>query len=448
MAAEYDLIIIGATAAAQSAAIAAAQTYARTAWVCEAAPVLDPLFLLREGSIFCQRFQQPAQSFGAAADLLVSTGGASPNPAQAEGVDYREGPILFESGGLTVAGQAMRGRAYLLALKPSASLPPIPGLIHPKIRTISQLYRQLLSSTWPETIGVLGSGPQAVELSQSLQRLGLSVSLVTGDGPLLPQEDPETAFLLQTYLEGSGIKLYSQSLLGVQVSTEGLFLELEDSKLDVKGLVIATESSILPENIAALNLRQTTQGLWVNSSLQTSDPAIYACGSLLGGYDISSLGIHEGQIAVRNALFQEQTAVRYHQLPYAVMSDPVLARVGLTEPQALRHDPKTQVIRQTFQGHEQTVLTQAPAGLCKVLVQPDGTLLGAHIVGAQASDLIHLFAFALQQGVRLQDLDQGGFASPTVSEVIQSICVKWRQQQSRQNREQLERWFLKQRRRA
>ena len=446
MAAEYDLIIVGATAAAQSAAIAAAQTYARTAWASEAAPVLDPLFLLREGSSFCQRFQQPASAFSAAADLISSAGWASPTKAQAEGVDYREGSILLSSEGLTVSGQLMRARAYLLALSPLALLPAIPGIIHPKIWTISQLYRRLLtSSDWPETIGVLGSGPQAIELSQSLQRLGLTVSLLTGGGPLLPQEDREMAFLLQTYLEGSGIALYSQTLLSIYPSADGLSLALDDSKLNVMGLVIATESSLLPESIVALNLRQTSQGLWVNSALQTSNPSIYACGSLLGGYDIPSLGDYEGQIAVRNALFQHQIAVRYHQLPYAVMSDPSLARVGLTEQQALLHDPDVQVIRQTFQGHDQTALTQAPAGLCKVLVQPDGTLLGAHLVGAQASDLIHLFAFALRQDVRLQDLDQGGFASPAVSEVIRSICITWRQQRSQQNRDRLEHGFLRQR---
>jgi pyruvate/2-oxoglutarate dehydrogenase complex dihydrolipoamide dehydrogenase (E3) component len=455
MAVEYDLVVTGATAAAQAAAIAAAQTYARVAWVTETTPICDPLLLLRESCIFVsQRPEKPcSKSLKSATELLASAlpYNTSPAAAQAEGVNYLEGSIRFGEKGLTVEGKAMRSRAYLLAIELEQPLPPIPGILHPKVWTIAQLHRTLQASekAWPQTLGVLGAGPQAVELSQSLHRLGISVVLLTGGGPLLPQEDEETAFLLQTYLEGSGIAIYTQDpLLAVKASPDGLMLEMGDRTVITNALAIATEApALLPDSLAALNLRQTAHGVWVNRSLQTSIPSIYACGGLLGGYRIPSVGHHEACLAVQNALFEKQNPLQYHQVPYAILSDPPLARVGVTERQALQYDPKVQAIRQTYRNTDRAILTQSPAGLCKVLVQPDGTILGAHIVGADAPEMIHIFAFALQQGIRLQELNKG-YTSPAFAQVVQSVSETWRRERSQKDRDRHERWFYRQRRKT
>ncbi len=456
MAVEYNLVVVGAMAAAQAAAIAAAQTYARVAWATETAPGCDPLLLLRESCrLIAQRLDKPSpQGLKIAAELLVSAlpYSVSPATAQAEGVNYIEGSISFESAGLMVSGQEVRSRAYLLAIEPEYSLPPIPGILHPKVWTIAQLHQVLQSSAqpWPQTLGILGAGPQAVELSQSIQQIGISVVLLTGGGSLLPQEDEEAAFLVQSYLEGKGIAIYTQApLLTVQASSDGLILEVGDCKVAVDALVSATESpGLLPDSLAALNLRQTAHGIWVNRSLQTSNPSIYACGALLGGYHIPNVGRYEALLAVQNALFKKQNPLQYHQIPYAILSDPPLARVGLSERQALQYDPQTQIIQQICQTSARAVLAQSPAGLCKVLAQPDGTILGAHIVGVDAPEIIHLFAFAIQGGVRLQDLAKGGYASPTVAQVVQAVSETWQRMQSQKDRDHHERWFYRQRRNA
>jgi pyruvate/2-oxoglutarate dehydrogenase complex dihydrolipoamide dehydrogenase (E3) component len=456
MAVEYDLVVVGATAAAQTAAVAAAQTYARVAWATETAPVCDSLLLLRESCrLVSQRSQKPSpQSLRIAAELLASAlpYNASPAAAQAEGVNYLEGTILFEAASLTISGQRVRSRAYLLAIEPDQPLPSIPGILHPNVWTIAQLHQTLQSpeKAWPQTLGVLGAGPQAVELSQSLLRLGISVVLLTNGSPLLPHEDEEVAFLVQTHLEASGIAIYTQDpLLAVKASPDGLMLEMSDCKIVVNALAIAAESpGLLPNSLAALNLRQTAHGIWINRSLQTSNPSIYACGELLGGYRIPSVERYEAQLAVQNALFEKQDPLQYHRVPYTISSDPPLARVGLTEHQALQYDPQVQIIRQTYRNIDRAIFAQAPAGLCKVLVQTDGTILGAHIVGADAPEIIHLFALAVQQSIRLQDLAKGGYASPTFAQVVQSVGEIWQQQRSQKDRDRHERWFYRQRRKS
>lgn len=457
MTVNYDLVIVGGTSAGKAAAIAAAQTYARVAWVTASVPrAADPLMLLREGSRTMQTlkgFSLPKHWMNGA-DVLSSAlqGIQAPSVVQSYGVDYQEGPIQFQQKDglcLTVGQRLMRSRSYLLAMELEAPLPNIQGIDIPQVWTIPQLWRELQVSDphWPEHITILGDGPQAVELSQSLQRLGRSVLVLTGGGPLLPQEDREAAFLLQTYLETADISIDTKALLiEVTVSGQEMVLETHDRKYTTDALVIATEGfQSLPLYLAPLHLKQTKAGLWVNASLQTSQPNLYACGTLLGGYQIPSLASAEAKVAVQNALLGKRSPIQYHHIPYAILSDPPLARVGLTERQAKRYDPQVQVLRQSFQDCDRALFAQTPAGLCKVLVQVNGTVLGVHIVGVCAEELIHVFALAMQRGVRLQELGELSYASPTFTEVIQQVAHQWQGQLWRKDRDRNERWFYNRR---
>ena len=378
----------------------------------------------------------------------------SPATVQSYGVEYIEGSVLFERNDLWVGERLLRSRTYLLALEPEETLPDISGIDHPKVWAVPHLWEELRRTdrSWPQPIAILGNGSQSVELSQSLRRLGLSVLLITGNSPLLPKEDKETAFLLQSYLEGSGIQVVTQgTLTAITPSPNGaLLLKVGDSKFAAEALVIVTETfGGLPAALNSLNLRQTAQGVAVNSALQTSNPRIYAVGSLLGGYQLPSIALQEAKLAVQNALFERRSPIQYHQLPYAIQSDPPLARVGLTEAQARQHDPKVQVLRQNYRDCGSThpegnraQFNQSPVGLCKVLVQQDGTILGAHILGDSAPELIHLFALAIQQKISLQTLGELGVVASTFTEVVGQLAQEWRW---RHKRDRNERWFYNRR---
>jgi pyruvate/2-oxoglutarate dehydrogenase complex dihydrolipoamide dehydrogenase (E3) component len=449
MVASYDLVVIGEGKVAGSAAIAAAQTHARVAWAPHVSPIGDPFLLLREGA---RRFAQikradSPQEWRRWTDTLMTAEFAqvSPSVVQSYGVEYIEGAVRFEQDDVWVGERRLRSRSYLLTLNPEPTLPSIKGIHHPKVWTIPQLWVQLREQSWPKLITVLGNGPQAIELSQSLRRLGLSVLLITGGSPLLPKEDDEVAFLLQSYLEGDHIQVETQGTLrSIQSLDDALVLEVGNRKYSTEALVIATEGNWrLPTVLEPLNLAQTQQGIAVNGALQTSNPRIYAIGALLGGYPLPSVALQEARLAVQNALFEKRSPIHYHYLPYAILSDPALARVGLTEVQTRRYDPQVQVVKVDFRECSRARLDQAPVGLCKVLVQKDGTILGAHILGEIAEELIHLFALAMQQELRLQGLGQLGYVSSTFTQVVQRVSDQWWQQQHRRNHN--ERWFYNRR---
>jgi pyruvate/2-oxoglutarate dehydrogenase complex dihydrolipoamide dehydrogenase (E3) component len=450
MVANYDLVAIGATAAAKAAAIAAAQTHARVAWVPGGSLLPDPLLLLREGS---RRFAAlkttvSPQNWRLWSNTLITATQQSPSFAQSYGVEYIEGYVRFERDEVWVGDRQIRSRTYLLALPSEQTLPTLEGIHHRNVWTIAQLWKHLQDSPWPQSIAILGNGPQAVELGQSLRRLGLSVLLIAGDSPLLPKEDEDIAFLLQSYLEGDGIQIARGALSSIQSSgNDSLVLEVGKCKYVTEAIAIAIEGSWhLPAVLEPLNLVQTQQGIAVNAALQTSNPRIYAIGALLGGYPLSSIALHEAKHAVHNALFEKQLPFKYHQLPYAILSDPSLARVGLTEAQARRYDPQVEVLKADFKSCDCVRFDASPVGLCKVLVQKDGTILGAHILGEAAAELIHLFALAMQQGIRLQGMGQLGYVSCSFAEVVQRITDQWWQQQHRRDRN--ERWFYNRRQRV
>jgi pyruvate/2-oxoglutarate dehydrogenase complex dihydrolipoamide dehydrogenase (E3) component len=454
MVASYDLVVIGVGKVAEAAAVAAAQTHARVAWAPHVNPIADPFLLLREGShrfVQIKRSNSP-QEWRLWTNTLMTAVQPSPSVVQSYGVEYIEGAVRFEQDDLWIGERRLRSRSYLLTLNPERTLPPIEGISHPKVWTIPQLWEQLREHSWPQSIAILGNGPQAVELSQSLGSLGLSVLLIAGDSPLLPKEDEEIAFLLQSYLEGDRIQVATQGTLrSIQSLDDVLVLEVGDSKYTTEALVIATEGNWrLPTVLEPLNLAQTQQGIAVNGALQTSNPRIYAIGALLGGYLLPSVALQEAKLAVQNALFEKSSLIQYHHLPYAILSDPPLARVGLTEAQARRYDPQVQVLKADFREcggthpeGNRTLFDQAPVGLCKVLVRKNGALLGAHILGAAAGELIHLFALAMQHRIRLQGLGQLGYVSFTFAQVVQRVSDQWWQQQHRRDRN--ERWFYNRR---
>ncbi|HEY9828440.1 MAG TPA: FAD-dependent oxidoreductase [Stenomitos sp.] len=455
MAVAYDLVVVGATTAAKTAAIAAAEFHARVAWAPSTPVTCDPLLLLREAAR-----TKPIQGADPAltpadwvrwASVLQSTleNAHSPAAVQTYGVDYWTGEVTYNRNAFTVEGRDLRSRAYLLAMPPEPSLPEALDIGHPHVWSIAQLWSALCSTPqqWPTSVAVWGNSVPAVELSQSLRRLGRSVILLTGGEPLLPHEDRDLAFLLQAFLEGDGILVDTDSPIQLQSApADRLVLKGSAGSYTVDAVVSADGAWRLPPGLAALNLQQSSQGIDTNRALQTSVPHIYACGSLLGGYPLPSLACQEAKHAVHNALFEQHRPMQYWQMPYCILSQPALARVGLTEQQARQFDPGVQVLRQTYQTCDRALINQSPAGLCKVLVQADGRLLGAHLLGEAAAEIIHLFALAIQQGIPLQALSDLGYAAPVFTQVVQGIAAQWQRQQYRRDRN--ERWFYKRRRRT
>ncbi|HEY9845747.1 MAG TPA: hypothetical protein V6D03_06070, partial [Candidatus Caenarcaniphilales bacterium] len=132
------------------------------------------------------------------------------------------------------------------------------------------------------------------------------------------------------------------------------------------------------------------------------------------------------QIALKNALFLPIFKVNYRAIPWVIFSDPELARVGLTEAQARRfYGSKIQVLKQFYKTVDQAQLQGETTGFCKLIVQGNGTILGAHLVGPAAGETIHAIALAIKHQLKVTALSDLVHVSPTLSEINFKTATAW-----------------------
>lgn len=444
MAVDYDLVVIGDSPEGVYAAIAAANLKARVALV------EQPLEKHSRGTeayghtlAYAARLWKEWHSglFEGNSDTAhplarvkswaeaVSVNLALENSAAflaASGVDVVSGGGEFcrlPEQGFVVGSRRLRSRRYLIATGSRPWVPPIEGLKETGYWDGS-FWQDCPASA--HTLIIIGGNPTSVTLAQSLQRLGKQIVLVVADKRLLPHEDQEAAQLIHAQLEAEGVRIFTASpVLQVKQIDAQKWVQAGNQAIEADEIVLTTRQPDLEGlNLAGVGVKWVQQGVVVNRYLQTTNPRIYACGAVLGGYPFAHIAQAEARVALKNALFLPLTAIDYRFLPWAILSDPQLARVGLTEAQARSRYSDALVVRQSFKSVTQTQIRDQTTGLGKLIVLPSGEILGAHIVGVDAGELIGAIALAMEHRVKLQGLSQC-YPSGTLSEMISQTAVQW-----------------------
>jgi pyruvate/2-oxoglutarate dehydrogenase complex dihydrolipoamide dehydrogenase (E3) component len=185
-----------------------------------------------------------------------------------------------------------------------------------------------------------------------------------------------------------------------------------------------------PLNLARVGVAGR-QRLKLNLKLQTDNSRIYGCGIVAGGYSLSHLAVYEAEIAVQNALSFRKQRVDYSSIPWVLFTQPQLARVGMTVAQARqRYGERIRILQQNYQENAQAQLSDDITGFCKLIIHPSGRLLGAHLVGKNAGELIGQMALAVQQGLSIQALAQVHHPFPTLANIFDATLRPWQDQQT------------------
>jgi pyruvate/2-oxoglutarate dehydrogenase complex dihydrolipoamide dehydrogenase (E3) component len=156
-------------------------------------------------------------------------------------------------------------------------------------------------------------------------------------------------------------------------------------------------------NLTGVGVKVTPSGIPVNAYLQTSHPQIYACGSLLAGYDRPEFAQAETSWLVQNQLGNRRP-LDYRLIPWTIQLNPPLTRIGWTEQQAIRMGAKVQVYHYRLQPTVFGAWDDPASGFCQLLTTVQGQLLGAMIVGQQSPAVGQCLALALKQQLKLRDL--------------------------------------------
>lgn len=334
----------------------------------------------------------------------------------------------------TPAGD-LRGAAFLVATGSSAATPKIAGLAEAGCRVNETLYDL---DHVPSSLVCIGGGWINCEMGQALARLGSRVTIVHQGPRLLEAEDAELTDLLTSVLRSEGIEvlLNTQATAARKGEDEGKLVTVtlpggQTRDIACEEILVAVgrkaNSGSLGLDKAGVVLDEKNN-VSVDAAGRTSAPHIFACGDVTGRFQFSHMAEHEAKIVVRNALFPGAQAIPYDVVPWSTFTDPELARVGLTEQQAKeKHGAKNvQVLRHHFRQDDRAIVENQTTGLVKIITTGrNGTVVGAHILGPNAGDMIHEWIIAMRHKLPVRVIADLIHVYPTVSVSNQRAAQKW-----------------------
>ena len=173
-------------------------------------------------------------------------------------------------------------------------------------------------------------------------------------------------------------------------------------------------------NLEAAGIDYTRKGITVNDCLETSVPGIFAVGDVTGGIMLAHAATFQGLHAL-NHICGREDGIRFDLIPAAVFTMPEVATVGLTEEQCKERGLQVRCLKSFYRANGKAVSMDEPEGYCKLIAGMDGTVLGAHVMGAHASDLIHEVVTLMNFGGTIEKMKSVIHAHPTLSEILQSV---------------------------
>jgi pyruvate/2-oxoglutarate dehydrogenase complex dihydrolipoamide dehydrogenase (E3) component len=307
-------------------------------------------------------------------------------------------------------------------------VPPIKGIDRISFYTNETIFE---IKKLPESIIILGGGPAGIELAQAFNRLGARVTVVEMASRILNREDPELVAILASRLIAEGVLLLTGAKAvmvegdsgGVRVAFERNGDSIE--KIEAQALLVAVGRipSLKSLDPAGAGVAYTPRGITVNSYLRTNVPNIYACGDIVGPYYFSHVAGYQGIIAGINASLPFGRKQDLGQVLWTIYTDPECAHMGLTEDEArVKFKNRVRVYRVPYSRIDRARIESRDEGLAKYILDGRGMLLGAHIAGYMAGELIHEAQLARQAGIAFSRLQQIMHAYPSYSDIIRQAA--------------------------
>ncbi|HEU5199921.1 MAG TPA: FAD-dependent oxidoreductase [Ktedonobacterales bacterium] len=346
-------------------------------------------------------------------------------------VSVRFGHATFRSEHeIDVDGDILSSKRLIIATGSRPRVPPVEGLQEVGYLTNEDVFdlRHL-----PPSLIVVGGGPVGVELAQAFARLGSQVTLIQGPGRVLPKEDPEVSDAIAQALARDRVNLELGARM-VRVSRRDekkvVVAQRGDSVFSVEAdailLAVGRSPNVEGLNLEAAGVAYDQKGIKTDAYLQTSASTISAIGDVIGGYLFTHVAAYQAGIAVRNALVPVgRKKVNYRVLPWATFTDPEAARVGLTEEEARGQGQQIRVVRFPWSEIDRAQTEGEREGFIKIILSQKGDkMLGAHLVGGRAGELLGELALAMRHHLGLPAILATIHAYPTLSSGVQQTAFE------------------------
>uniref|UniRef100_A0A803N6P9 Dihydrolipoyl dehydrogenase n=1 Tax=Chenopodium quinoa TaxID=63459 RepID=A0A803N6P9_CHEQI len=465
---DYDLVIIGAGVGGHGAALHAVEKGLKTAIIegdvmggtcVNRGCVPSKALLAVSGRMRELRNEQHLKSFGIqvgaasydrqgvadhASNLASKIRGNLTNSLKALGVD-----ILTGFGTILGPQKVKFGKDNIVTAKDiiiaTGSVPLVPKGIEVDGKTVITSDHALKLESVPDWIAIVGSGYIGLEFSDVYTALGSEVTFIEALDQLMPGFDPEVSKLAQRILINPRKIDCHTGVFATKITPakdgKPVTIELTDAKtkepketLEVDAALIATGRAPYTQNLGleSINVATTQRGyVPVDERMQVIDangklvPNLYCIGDANGKMMLAHAASAQG-ISVVEQVTGRDHILNHLSIPAACFTHPEISMVGLTEPQAREKAEKegfeVSVAKTSFKANSKALAENEAEGLAKLIYRPDnGEILGVHIFGLHAADLIHEASNAIAMGTSIQDLKLAVHAHPTLSEVLDEL---------------------------
>jgi pyruvate/2-oxoglutarate dehydrogenase complex dihydrolipoamide dehydrogenase (E3) component len=452
----YDLVVLGGGSEGLSVALAAARKGARVALVksatagggCTHPPIVPRRALITAANLAHQaqgaqghgiRPGAPAIDFaavmarvrGVAADFASR---ATDESLAAAGIEVVRGLPVFEAYDTVVVGGRTRLHAqrFVIATGSRPALPDIPGLAEAEALDESSFWGL---DTLPPELVILGAEAAAIEFAQALRRLGSKVTVLAGTATILAREDEEVSHRVKALLTAEGIDFRTNvEVTSVVVDGGRRICTVRDkasrATSEVSGTHLLVASGRLA-NVEGLDLEAVgihgdpAHGVEVDEYLQTHSTRILAIGGVIQGPASPAATARQVAVAVQNAVLRLPRKIDYSALPWTTFIDPEVASVGLGEAEAHERHPEVRVFRVEVSELDRARIDGQTEGFAKLLATPSGKILGATVVGPEASLVLQEFVLAMQGGVSLQHVAETIPPYPTYADLVHRLAEEF-----------------------
>lgn len=326
-----------------------------------------------------------------------------------------------------VDGQAVTASQVVLNTGTRTRVPEIEGLNEvPYLDAGNWLHQDQL----PESLIIIGGGYIGLEMAQFYSRMGSRVTILQRSNQLLPREDADVVAELQAVLQEEGVRVHCNASVsavhptgsGVKVACSG---DSERQDFEASHIFVATGRQPNTDDLGleTVGLATDDKGLIrTDRRLATSVEGVWAAGDIRGGPMFTHTSWDDYRI-LHSQILDDGARTLERIVPYAVFTDPELARVGLAEKQADESGMDTNTLRYDFAQNGRARESGQTRGFVKVTVDANKRIVGAAVLGANAGELVHIYVDNMNSGTPFTDIRDSIYIHPTLAEALQSAVT-------------------------
>jgi len=298
-------------------------------------------------------------------------------------------------------------------------IPPIPGLSESNYWTSREA---LVAIELPKSLVIIGGGVIGMEFASFFNSMGTEVHVVEMLDKILGPMDRELSEMLQAEYAKRGVKFYLSHKV-TAVHDGEITVEKEGQSFTISGEKVLLSVGRRPVTkgfgLETLSLEPFKNGIKVNQFMQTSLPNVYACGDITAFSLLAHTAVSEAETAIKHILGKVGEGMNYDAIPGVVYTNPEIAGIGKTEEELQNANiPYTlKKIPMAFSGRF-VAENEMGNGICKLILSDNQTVIGAHILGNPASELIVIAGIAIERKMKAEELEAIVFPHPTVGEII------------------------------